>query len=55
MPAEVDKKAVKELKRLAGMSQFNPETSYVRNYLDWLVELPWKNDAGNAINVQAAE
>ena len=37
------------------MSQFNPETSYVRNYLDWLVELPWKNDAGNAINVQAAE
>ena len=55
MPAEVEKKAVKELKRLAGMSQFNPETSYVRNYLDWLVELPWKNDAGNAINVQAAE
>ena len=55
MPAEVEKKAVKELKRLAGMSQFNPETSYVRNYLDWLVELPWKNDAGNSINVQAAE
>jgi len=55
MPPEVEKKAVKELKRLGSMSQFNPETSYVRNYLDWLVELPWKNDVGNGINVKAAE
>jgi len=55
MPEDVEKKAIKELKRLMGMSQFNPETSYVKNYLDWLVELPWKNDAGNTINVKAAE
>ncbi|MCX6730427.1 MAG: endopeptidase La, partial [Candidatus Roizmanbacteria bacterium] len=55
MPPEVEKKALKELKRLGGMSQFNPETSYVKNYLDWLIELPWKNDVGNAINVKAAE
>lgn len=55
MPPEVEKKAMKELKRLGGMSQFNPETSYVKNYLDWLIELPWKNDVGNAINVKAAE
>lgn len=55
MPPEVEKKAMKELKRLNGMSQFNPETSYVRNYLDWLIELPWKNDVGNSINVKAAE
>jgi ATP-dependent Lon protease len=55
MPPEVEKKALKELKRLGSMSQFNPETSYVKNYLDWLIELPWKNDVGNAINVKAAE
>lgn len=55
MPPEVEKKAQKELKRLAGMSQFNPETSYVKNYLDWLLELPWKNDVSNTINVKAAE
>ncbi|PIV70700.1 endopeptidase La, partial [Candidatus Roizmanbacteria bacterium CG17_big_fil_post_rev_8_21_14_2_50_39_7] len=55
MPEDVEKKAIKELKRLMGMSQFNPETSYVKNYLDWLVELPWKNDVGNTINVKAAE
>lgn len=55
MPPEVEKKAIKELKRLRGMSQFNPETSYVKNYLDWLIELPWKNDVENNINVKAAE
>lgn len=55
MPEEVEKKAIKELKRLMGMSQFNPETSYVKNYLDWLVELPWRNDVGSTINVKAAE
>ncbi len=55
MPKEVEEKALKELKRLMGMSQFNPETSYVKNYLDWLIELPWKNDVGSTINVKAAE
>jgi len=55
MPAEVEKKALKELKRLGGMSQFNPETSYVKNYLDWLIDLPWKNDVGTAIDVKSAE
>jgi len=55
MPKEVEEKAMKELKKLAGMSQYNPETSYVRNYLDWLVELPWKNDVGNEIDIKVAE
>lgn len=55
MPPEVEKKALKELKRLGGMSQFNPETSYVKNYLDWLIELPWRNDTSNAIDVKVAE
>ncbi len=41
MPKDVEEKAIKELKRLAQMSQFNPESSYVRNYLDWLVDIPW--------------
>lgn len=55
MPKEVEEKAIKELKKLAGMSQYNPETSYVRNYLDWLVELPWKNDIGNEIDIKIAQ
>lgn len=41
MPREVEQKARKELKKLAQMSTYNPEASYIRAYLDWLVEIPW--------------
>jgi len=55
MPKEVEEKALKELKRLKQMSQFNPESSYVRTYLDWLVELPWSVLSPNNINIKDAE
>lgn len=55
MPKEVEEKAMKELKRLAQMSQFNPESSYIRTYLDWLVELPWSNASSNNVNIKDAE
>jgi len=41
MPAEVDKVARKELKRLSRMSDASGESSMVRTYLEWLTELPW--------------
>jgi ATP-dependent Lon protease len=55
MPKEVEEKAEKELKRLKQMSQFNPESSYVRTYLDWLVELPWSVVSSNNIDIKTAE
>ncbi|KKR51358.1 MAG: Lon protease [Candidatus Curtissbacteria bacterium GW2011_GWA1_40_16] len=42
MPDEVREKADRELSRLAKMSSYNPESSYIRTYLEWLVDLPWK-------------
>ena len=54
MPKEVEEKAEKELKRLAQMSQFNPESSYIRTYLDWLVELPWSVSSPNNIDIRMA-
>ena len=55
MPKEVEEKAEKELKRLKQMSQFNPEASYVRTYLDWLVELPWSVLSANNVKIKEAE
>lgn len=55
MPEDVRKKAEKELSRLSQMSQYNPETSYVRTYLDTLVELPWSVSTPNDVQIKEAE
>lgn len=55
MPGNVEERALKELKRLSQMSQFNPESSYVKTYLDWLVDLPWTNSSDSTIDVKQAE
>jgi len=55
MPEDVRKKAEKELSRLAQMSQYNPETSYVRTYLDTLIELPWAIATPNNVQIKDAE
>ena len=41
MPQEVKKKAEREVSRLAKMSSYNPESSYIRTYIEWLIDLPW--------------
>lgn len=55
MPKEIQEKSLKELDRLRKMPQFSPETSYIRTYLDWLVEVPWKNKSESKINLKEAE
>jgi len=54
MPREVEEKANKELKRLQEMSPNNPESGYVRNYLDWLVDMPWSVESPNNVSVVKA-
>jgi ATP-dependent Lon protease len=55
MPPEVKQKAEKELSRLAQMSQYNPESSYVRTYLDWLTDIPWSVSSSNDVKIKDAE
>ncbi|MBI2051190.1 endopeptidase La [Candidatus Roizmanbacteria bacterium] len=55
MPKEVEEKTFKELKRLSQMSQFNPESSYIRTYLDWLVELPWSAISTGDVDIKQSE
>jgi len=55
MPKEVRKKAEKELKKLIQMSPNNPEGGYIRNYLDWLTDMPWGKFSPNNIKISKAE
>ncbi|OGH17485.1 MAG: endopeptidase La [Candidatus Levybacteria bacterium RIFCSPHIGHO2_02_FULL_37_11] len=55
MPEDVEEKSRKELKKLGQMNQFNPEAGYIRNYLDWLICLPWSKESKNNIDIKAAE
>ena len=55
MPKDVQEKAEKELSRLEQMTPYNPETSYLRTYLDWLVELPWAISSPNNVDIPAAQ
>ncbi|MDC0240037.1 endopeptidase La [Candidatus Pelagibacter sp.] len=41
MPKEVEKKCLQELKKLKNMSPMSAEATVVRNYLDWMTDLPW--------------
>ena len=43
MTKEASKKCLSELKKLKSMSSMSAEATVVRNYLDWMIELPWGN------------
>jgi len=43
MPKLVLEKCMAELKKLKSMSPMSAEATVVRNYLDWMTELPWSN------------
>ena len=48
MPKDVQKKCMDELKKLKNMSPMSAEATVVRNYLDWMIDLPWyKKDQVN--------
>ena len=44
MPQEVADKATKELNRLSKMSSTSPDAAVIRNYLDWLCDVPWSKE-----------
>ncbi|GAB4168012.1 MAG: endopeptidase La [Calditrichia bacterium] len=52
LPKDVKTKAIKEYKRLQMMPPYAPEASVIRNYLDWLLELPWDKKTKDQLNIQ---
>ncbi|MGE5179594.1 MAG: endopeptidase La [Bacteroidota bacterium] len=55
MPKDVHEKAIKELDKLGKMSFMSPEATVVRNYIDWLVALPWSILTEDNGDIQAVE
>ncbi len=45
MPEEAEQKVKKEIKKLKQMSPMSAEATVVRNYVDWLLSLPWEGEA----------
>ena len=44
MPDDIRTRIEKEIKKLKGMSSMSAEATVVRNYIDWLVNLPWDSE-----------
>ena len=54
MPKEVQKKCLSELKKLKNMSPMSAEATVVRNYLDWMIDIPWFKKDKVDINLNKA-
>ncbi|CAO5674188.1 MAG: Lon protease [Holosporales bacterium] len=52
---EAKEKAQNELKKLRNMNPSSAEASVVRNYLDWMLSIPWKKDSKVKNNLTEAE
>ncbi|MFH0998107.1 MAG: endopeptidase La [Pseudomonadota bacterium] len=55
MSKEAETEALKQLKRLEQMHPDSAESSVVRTYLDWLVEMPWSKSSKDDINIKEAK
>jgi len=54
MPDEVKRTANKELARLKEGPSFSPEMGIIRNYLDWIIDLPWTAETTDNLDINHA-
>ena len=55
MPKDTLEKALQELKRLEMMPPMSAESTVSRNYIDWLLAVPWKKRSKEIHNIERAE
>ena len=55
MPEEAESEAEKELKKLRMMSPMSSEANVVRNYLEWLIAMPWEIRTEDNFDLKQAE
>ncbi|MHB8764361.1 MAG: endopeptidase La [Deferrisomatales bacterium] len=54
MPDDVKEKAKKELQKLKMMSPMSAEATVVRNYIDWILDLPWNETTEDVVAIPEA-
>ena len=55
MPDEAKTKTAKEIRKLKMMSPMSAEASVVRNYIDWMLSLPWNEVSEDEIDIDSAK
>ena len=55
MSKDAEKEATKQLKRMEQMHPESAESSVIRTYLDWLVEMPWNKSTKDIIDIKNAK
>jgi ATP-dependent Lon protease len=55
MSKDAEKEAIKQLKRMEQMHPESAESSVIRTYLDWLVEMPWNKSSKDIIDIKNAK
>ncbi len=54
LPSQVEEKAFKQLERLEKSPTFSAESTVIRSYIDWLLELPWNDETDDIIDIKKA-
>lgn len=54
LPQEAKEEAEREVNRLARMNPASPEYTVARNYLDWILELPWQESTEDNLDIGGA-
>lgn len=52
MPKEVEQKAFEEFNKLKKIPPSSPESTVIRNYLDWMIEVPWYKKSKDNLDIK---
>ena len=55
LPKDAKEKVKKEIKRLETMSTMSPEYSYIRTYIDWMLDIPWSEKTRDVLDLKKAK
>lgn len=55
MPEAIEEKVLKELERYEKMPATSAESSVIRNYIEWLINLPWDKETADVLDIKRTE